>query len=414
VGLAVEEVERAQHAMRAAEATRVLAAVSAWRVTEASVAGTADAAVNGPYWNAVIMDIAHRLQVAERTAVGLIRAGMDLESMTPACWQRFVLGEVPWRVMQMVHARLDGLDPRFRADFDEQAAAVITTVAVPKLKKRLRSIRERVQAETAAERHTKALATMQVTIEPLDDGMVEIVARVPAAEGVSIDRRLDLAARAAADVEGETRTITELRAHVLLDVIDEGLFRGATPGADGLAVPTRRGVQAKVGVMIPARSLIGRSDAPAVLEGYGPIDIETAKRLLGAANSFFRVFTDPISGMVKDIGRKRYRPTAEMRTFLGIVDGGGRGPNSDRPPGQTQIDHVVPYRQRLARGRTALDNLVLLATKDHRIKTSGLWEIELRPDRDVVWTSFFGTRIITTVEPIVNERDEVLDQVVPF
>ena len=86
--------------------------------------------------------------------------------------------------------------------------------------------------------------------------------------------------------------------------------------------------------------------------------------------------------MVKDIGRKRYRPTAEMRTFLGIVDGGGRGPDSDRPPNQTQMDHVVPYRQGLARGRTALDDLVLLAARDHRIKTSGLWEIVLQPGRD--------------------------------
>jgi hypothetical protein len=241
--------------------------------------------------------------------------------------------------------------------------------------------------------------------------MVAVVTVMPAPEALSIDQRLDLAATAAAAVEGETRSISELRAHVMLDVIDEGLFRGATPGTEGLAVPTRRPVRAKVGVLIPARTLLGRSDAPATLEGYGPIDIETAKRLLGGSGSFFRVLTDPVTGIVKDIDRKRYRPTADMKRFLGIVDGGGRGPNSDRPPSRTEMDHVVPFRQGLARGKTALANLVLLARRDHRIKTSGLWEIVLFENRDLAWTSFWGKRIITTVEPLepTPVADELLE-----
>jgi hypothetical protein len=399
VYLAVDELERAQRRLREAEAERVLAAVSAWRVAKASVTGTTDTAADRTFFDSVVMDVAHTLQVAERTATAMINAAMALEASAPECWRLFTLGEVPWRVMQMVLARMDGLDERFWSDFDTKAAGVITTVAVPKLKKRLRAIRERIQAENAVERHRKALTKMNVTIEPLDDGMVEIIAVVPAPEGVSIDQRLDLAATAAAAVEGETRSIGELRAHILLDVIDEGLFRGASAGAEGLAVATRRPVQAKVGVLVPMKTLLGESDAPATLEGYGPIDIETAKRLLGTARSFFRVLTDPVTGIVKDIDRTRYRPTAEMRTFLGIVDGGGRGPNSDRPPSQTQMDHVVPFRQRLARGRTALDNLVLLARRDHRVKTSGLWEIQLSENRDLAWTSFYGKRIITTVEP---------------
>ena len=39
------------------------------------------------------------------------------------------------------------------------------------------------------------------------------------------------------------------------------------------------------------------------------------------------------------------------------------------------------------------------ARRDHTIKTSGLWNIELRNGRDLAWTSFYGTRIITTVQP---------------
>ena len=400
VYLAVDEVERAQRRMREAEAERVLAAVGAWRVAKASVTGTTDADADRTYFDSIVMDLAFRLQVAERTVSIMIGSAMALEARTPECWRLFTRGEVPWRAMQMVHARLEGLDDQYSAAFDAEAAKAITTVAVPKLKKRLRVIRERIQAETAVERHRKALASMNVTLEPLDDGMVAVVAVVPAPEAISIDRRLDLAATAAAAVEGETRSVAELRAHILLDIVDEGLFRGAGSDTEGLEVPTRRGVRADVGILIPLNTLLGRSDAPATLEGYGPIDIESAKTLLGGCGSFFRVLTDPVTGIVKDIDRTRYRPTAGLKRFLGIVDGGGRGPNSDRPPGRTEMDHVVPFRQGLARGKTALANLVLLARRDHRIKTSGLWDIVLSENRDLAWTSFFGTRLITTVEPL--------------
>ena len=397
----MERVAVAQASLRQAEAVRVAAAATAWRAALDSVTGTVDAAVNGPFQRSVLMQLAFDLQVAEQTASALVHAALELEQRTPRSWAAFLAGRVPWRGMQMLHAAIDGLDEQFWDAFDEKAVVAVTTVAMPKLKPRLAEIRERVQAVTAVERHKKALQRMGVTIEPLADGMAAITAVLPAAEAVAIDLRLDLAARQAASAEGESRSIGQLRAHILMDLIDEGLFRGPRPDVeDDLAVPQRRAVQYRVGLLIPAMTATGHSDVPATLEGYGPIDIETAKALAGAATSWIKVLTDPITGAVLDIGRDKYRPTADMRALLGILDHAGRGPNTARPPSQCEADHVDPYRQGLARGRTALDNLVLLAVRDHRIKTSGYWDIELRALRDLAWTSFMGTRIITTVQPL--------------
>lgn len=398
--LAMEQVEIAQREHRQAEANRVQAALAAWRVAQSTVTGTADATMNGTYFKSVMMQLAHSLQVAERTATTVLHTAEELQTKLPATWARFVSGDVPWQGMQKVRAAIDGLDEQYWAAFDEKAAKAVVKTAMPKLKKRLREIRERIQAITAPERHQRALKTMDVTVEPLPDGMAAVTAVVPAPEAISIIRRLDAAAVEAAAVEGETKSISELRAHIFLDVIDEGLFRGATPDIEGLAVPGRRGVQCKVGLLIPATTVLEHSNVPAVLEGYGPIDIETAKRLAGNATSWIKVLTDPITGVVKDIGRDKYRPTADMRALLGVLDGGGRGPNCTRPPSQCEGDHIEPFNQGLVRGRTALDNLVLLSRRDHDIKTSGDWDIELRNDRDLAWTSFMGTRIITTVEPL--------------
>lgn len=400
LNLAVERVEEAQREVRLAEATRVQAALCAWRIAMATVAGTPDAMINGVFHKSVMLQLATSLQVAEQTASALVHAADDLEHRLPKSWTRFVAGDVPWRGMQRAHAAIEGLDARFWGAFDDAAAHALVHTAMPKLRDRLHVIRERIQATTAADRHAKALGRMGVTIEPLPDGLAAITAILPAPEAVQIDLRLDLAARAAASTEGETRSIGELRAHIVMDVIDEGLFRDARTEVEDLAVPQRRGVQCKVGLLIPAMTAMGHSEVPATLEGYGPIDIETAKRLAANATSWIKVLTDPVTGAVQDIGRQKYRPTDDMRALLGLLDGGGRGPNCTRPPAQTEADHVEPFRQRLARGRTALDNLVLLSRRDHRIKTSGLWDIELREHRELAWTSFFGTRIITTVEPL--------------
>lgn len=394
------EVQQMQRELRRAESDRVAMALRAWRAAEEFVTGTPSAMLNGPFHRSVMMQLAHDLQVAERTAMSLVHVADDLDRRLPACWDRFLGAEVPWRAMQILHAELDGLDEEFWPAFDEQAAAALVRTPVPRLKPKLREIRERIQVRTAVDRHKAALARMHVGIEPAADGMAWLTALLPAAEAVFIDRRLDLAARAAAAAEGETRSIGQLRAHILLDVVDEGLFRGAGEHGDGLAVPERRGVQCKVGLLIPAMTAIGRRDEPAVLEDYGPIDIETAKRLAGGATSWIKVLTDPITGAVIDIGREKYRPTSDMRALLGLLDRGGRGPGCTRPPSQTEADHVVAYRQGLARGRTALDNLVLLARAHHRVKTSGLWDIQLMALRALAWTSFMGTRIITEVEPL--------------
>jgi hypothetical protein len=400
VNLAVAEVRERQRRRNESEAETVQAALSAWRVTEATLSGTPDAATNGKVRKGLMIDLANALQVAETTADEMVTSADRLERSTPRSWDVFVTGNVPWRAMRILHARLDGLDPEFLDEFDRRAAHALDTVAVPQLRQRLHEIREAVQATTAAERHKAARKRMAVQLEPAADGMAWLHWLLPAPEAVSIDARLDLAARAAAATDEEGRSIGALRSHILMDVVDEGLFRDPTPDLDTIAVPQRRGVQCKVGLLIPAMTAMGHRTEPAILEGYGPIDIETAKRLAGQATSWIKVLTDEVTGAVIDIGRDKYRPTDDMRALLGVLDRGGRGPNTYRPPGQTQADHVVPFRQGLARGKTALENLVLLARRDHGVKTSELYDIELRRDRDLVWSSWFGTRLITTVEPL--------------
>jgi hypothetical protein len=82
------------------------------------------------------------------------------------------------------------------------------------------------------------------------------------------------------------------------------------PNTDSSIAPARP----NVALMVPALSLLGQSDEPAILDGYGPIDLDTAKRLVGNAKSFTRILTHPETGTILSVGRKKYRVPTVMTT----------------------------------------------------------------------------------------------------
>jgi hypothetical protein len=67
-------------------------------------------------------------------------------------------------------------------------------------------------------------------------------------------------------------------------------------------------------VTVPVFALLGLTDEPATLDGYGPIPASMARKLLtDGANSFTRVLIDPRDGAPLEIGRTSYRLTKAMR-----------------------------------------------------------------------------------------------------
>ena len=164
---------------------------------------------------------------------------------------------------------------------------------------------------------------------------------------------------------------------------------GAEPGA------AFRKVKPNVTITVPILSLLGRSDEPATLDGYGPVDIETARRLVGQATSFTRVLTDPESGAAVVWGTKRYKPTEKMKEFLGYRDQRCRFPGCNHAAVFCDIDHTVAFR---FGGATELDNLAALCPKHHRLKHDTTWKVEQIGGGTLRWTSPNGREYVTYPE----------------
>jgi hypothetical protein len=94
----------------------------------------------------------------------------------------------------------------------------------------------------------------------------------------------------------------------------------------------------------------------------GPIHSEIGRRLACDA-TVCRIVVGPQSEPL-DVGKLTPVVPAPMRRALKLRDGRCRFPGCDRPPPWCDAHHVVHWA---AGGRTALDNLVLLCHRHHRL-----------------------------------------------
>jgi hypothetical protein len=188
----------------------------------------------------------------------------------------------------------------------------------------------------------------------------------------------------------DERTHTQIMADVFCDLLLTGHTHGhGTTDAGRDAVNT---IVPTVQVTIPATTLAGATVGGAAVDGFGPIDTDTARHLAGVAKAWVRVFTDPCSGI--PISVDRYRPSKKQKLFLQVRDRHCRFPGCRRPAQTCDIDHTIPYAQG---GPTCLCNLEHFCTRHHTVKHDTAWSVEQLPGGILRFTA--PTRRVHTTRP---------------
>ncbi|KTR86684.1 hypothetical protein NS220_18135, partial [Microbacterium testaceum] len=141
-------------------------------------------------------------------------------------------------------------------------------------------------------------------------------------------------------------------------------------------------------VTIPALTLLGADDRPATLDGYGPIDLDTARRLAGEASSWVRLLTHPVSGAPLVLDRQTYRVPAALRRWLGVTSPTCVFPGCNRPAHDCDLDHLTAWADG---GTTDADNLAPECRHHHRLRHGTRWTPTQAPSAgDLQWTSPLG------------------------
>ena len=200
----------------------------------------------------------------------------------------------------------------------------------------------------------------------------------------------------------DARSIDEIRADILADLLLTGAPDGHTGGSDdadgtsggsgGLSglgglggLGALGAIRARVQITVPVLSLIGRSDLPGTLAGVGPIDPGTARELAGGSTGWDRILTDPITGAVLAVDR--YTPSRQLKRTLRVRDAHCRFPGCRLSVDRSDIDHTIDYAHG---GTTRLDNLAHLCRRHHTLKHATAWRVTQRPGGVLEWTSPTG------------------------
>jgi hypothetical protein len=192
-----------------------------------------------------------------------------------------------------------------------------------------KEIAARLHAQAVVDRAAKAEADRTVTIRPAPDCMTYVTVLLPVAQGVGVYAVL----RRSADTTVDDRS----RGQVMADTLVERVT--GRPADASAPVALNR--------VLSDQALWGQDNAPAVLDGYGPIPASLAQRLVRDAvvdnrslATLRRLYRHPKSGsLVAMESRSRLFPKG-LAGFIGLRDRTCRTPYCDAPI--RHHDHATP------------------------------------------------------------------------
>ena len=377
-------------------------------------------------------EIGTLLNVPHMTAVGRVFEAGELCTEYPQTLSHLSAGRITYRHAQEVLDHARSVEEKWRAQFESKLLGLAEDSTAARFRVKARRLRERLHPETIPQRHRDAFEKRRISFEALPDGMACVSAFLAAERGQAIFASLSSAARAAKK-SGDERNMDQLRSDIFASVFLTG---SAAPsvGADGLepdggvpAVPRtcasgtgrskeaedgtlpmsppsrtgrrsartvtrarsrRRTLKTEIMVLIHADTLAGLDDAPAELNGYGPLSPETGRRMFQEAANWTPLVQDPATGEILHVGRRRRVP-AGLKRWLQARDGTCRFPGCSVSVSNSEIDHTRPWAWG---GETSHGNLEHLCPKHHRLKTLGYWNAA-QPEPGVIeWTSPGGLR----------------------
>lgn len=341
----------------------------------------------------VRLELATSMRITEYAAGRLIVQAEALTRRYPDALASLAGGRMTERHAEILVDLVDQVQPELRADVAAQAVALAEAEPVGTFRRALRGLIETVHAQTLDERHAAALVRRRVVVEPGEDGMSMLIASMPTVEAHAIFGRITAMAKVIAAAEEETRTLDQVRADIVADLLIDG-STGHVPAAAS-------GIRASVVVTVPALSLLDDAAAaagdPPVVEGVGPIPLSRARELCGGDAKWMRVLTHPETGMVLSVGREQYAPPPALRKLVKWRADRCMGPGCGMPASRCEVDHQVAWADG---GDTSLSNNAPLCKGHHIVKHHGGWLVRQLDGSGgaIEWISPTGRRYVVHPE----------------
>ncbi len=352
-------------------------------------------------------EIAARLSISSGSAGFRVGLAIELAGGLTATAAALAAGEIDLQKARSIADGCHFLDPATAVEVESIVLARAGDQTNAQVKKAVRKAAIAADPVAAQNRHVRAKNERGVWLTPLDDGMAEVRAVMAAADGLKIYNVLTAAALSAKLAGGERRTSAQLRADFLLAPFDEAIATGELAGV----VPTKlvfgsRGC-GEANVTVPASVILGVSNVPGELTGYGAITAEVSREL-ARDRLMRRLVTNPVDGSFLAADTATYRPSAVLRRHIQLRDGTCRFKTCDRPSLVCDLDHSKRHPD----GRTCEGNMGPFCERHHIFKHAldgALAHLKQPNPGTFVWTMPTG-HVYTTTPPAIGPpvKDERL------
>ena len=336
-------------------------------------------------------EIGAALRLTRRAADVELTFALDLERRLPATWHLLASGAIDLRRAKTIDYATTHLDDTAARRVDEQMAVEAPRLTSGQLRARIAKLCIDVDPDQAQRRYDQALTDRRVVAEPTVDGTANLLGLDLAPHRVAAaTRRINHLARSLRIV-GEERTMDQLRADVLLD-----LLNGTNPTKD----PKRTGSngQGVVDIQVDLATLTELVESPGELAGYGPVIADIARQIAAEQiNGQWRyTITHPDTRQVVANGTTRRRPTATQRRYVQARHRTCGFPGCRNPAVDCDLDHRIRYTDG---GPTTVGNLGPLCRHHHVIYHRHHWTYQPIAGGDYQWTSPLGHTYTTSGAP---------------
>lgn len=331
---------------------------------------------------AAAAEVAAALKWTRRTADNEMGLAADLRRRLPQVWDALIEGHIDVARAKVLVYGTTHLPIGTAQDVVDTIIDNAHRYTTGQLRTRLRKLCIEADPDEAVRRYETAVAERRVTSEADDAGTAHLF-------GLDLPPdRLEAGLRHINDLAkslrrpGETRTIDQLRADVLLDLIAGADVAGNT-GQGGVIVHTT------------LESLAELSEHPGELAGYGPVVADIARQVADRqhAGRWGYVIEDDITGLPLAVGTTRRRPTAAQRRTVEARNPTCIHPGCRMPAMASDIDHRIPWSEQQ---QTHTDNLAPLCRHHHRIKHEAGWTYQAIGNGDFEFTSQLGHTYTTS------------------
>ncbi len=333
----------------------------------------------------------------------------------PAMWQRCLAGRADvWHAQVLTDAaecladeedipRLAELMEAFFTRYDDQASPLMT-IDRQQLANAVRYRKLKFRQKSSAETFREAHAKRRVWASLADNGNGTLGVTCAATDVMSCDYRLTLIARRRCEDPGDGRTLEQMRADTLRDLILGRLRVGAlnadleagvrADGADpGSTFEVIEDVGAfarpSINITVPVSTLLGCSDEPGLLTGDTPLPADVVRQIATAPGStWYRLLTDP-AGNFQELSSAGYQPSDPLWRSVVARDRTCVWPHCHRPAVVCECDHRLPHPV----GTTCECNLDSLCHRHHMTKHSEGVEVDREPDGSYVIRTRRGSRL---------------------